>query len=866
MSLSRLEGTSKLPDMQSKSPYIGRFVCQAERAGLSEKTTREFLRDIDVHPFLLGLVRRLRNLKNMLAFEQAGQRLLDVHPNPESWLQVIEWVLDDPQRLAREMELPSDVAEDFLVDSKQDPLMQQGVKRHGLQALLWHGSSHPPEDPCTSRFTVLQGQMLLAHVSIVNYEYMLSSTIGATQPDDSVFESLYSPAKFARFFARTAWSDSLRLLPVAVERQNYFIQLESLCAEVKGSLVKRSKDDLRHWTHVVEALTSIAGFLRRGLAPADYLKKRYERDSNDVGGRSGTDEPELELVQIGDPDDSAVPGVEASIVRRWIGTRSDRQSLIDAGEDPADFLLRRKLVLVSPKAGVADNIAAALERANQTLSWSFDEQTPSEYLRLIRAMQADTNTFRRKRDALEMIAWMDTIFWASCSPEQATNLMVGTSFAPAADCDLFLCLGTQDDDDDRLPPSFRLRAIEPDYLTVEQRVPGQERTRVFNFEIPDLGGVSNNVSVLLDYLRSHSHGDEVTVGSFDKMPIKLFTHTTAWFRKTLKAFVETTLDEGDRITISRLRKTMFQRLLEAPRGDIVSAALLTCNKHALASVRLSYSTFAIEHLRRVHRFAMEGIIAELQPAGWISPSWSHDAVHADDNSAGSRSCILLESLSNKVQKLQGIVVRDCALRSVRDRQNEFELRHQACTLLVVWLVGISVGMRGILNPSIHSSEYDPITRIGALTDKDPGDGRKSRLFRLPKLVDQSIRNYEAYLLRLGRLGLPPATRKQPCYFVRFVEGNAEVVLVGPSSIKKMCGAFFPFPANFARRLVRTEAIERGVPPAFVDAYCGHAFRGEESFNAYSSFDPLLYFDEMEEAIDFVLDELGFEVMTVEPLL
>jgi hypothetical protein len=83
----------------------------------------------------------------------------------------------------------------------------------------------------------------------------------------------------------------------------------------------------------------------------------------------------------------------------------------------------------------------------------------------------------------------------------------------------------------------------------------------------------------------------------------------------------------------------------------------------------------------------------------------------------------------------------------------------------------------------------------------------------------------------------------------------------------MCGAFFPFPANFARRLVRTEAIERGVPPAFVDAYCGHGFRGEESFNACSSFDPLLYFDKMESAIEFVLDKkLSFEVMTVEPLL
>ncbi len=851
-------------DGQRSSIYIDQFVVQAGHAGLSEKITREFLQDIDVHPFLLGFVRRLRNLKEMLTLEHTDQLFQDANLNPDNWRRVIDWVLDDPQCLAKEMELPRGVAEDFLLEKGSDPLMQQGVKRHGLQGLLWHDSGRQPKDPCALRFALLQVQFLVAHISIVEYEYTLASKIGLARPEDSVFESLYSPAKFARFFARTKWSDALTLLPVAVEGEEYLIQLESLCDGVKNSLVERCDDDLTHWRHVFVAVTSIAGFLRRGLAPAGYTKKRFDRDGYGVGGRPERDEPEIESAQIGDPDDSASPGVEASIIRRWAGTKSDRQKLIDAGEDPADFLLRRKLVLVSPRTGVADNIAAALERANQTLSWSFEEQTASEYLRLLLAIQGDTKTFRRKCDALEMIAWVDTIFWTSCSPEQATNLMVGTSFVPGAGTDLVLCFGTSDAHDDRLPASFRLHVIEPDYSTVDRKIPRQERPRVFKFSIPDLGGVSENALAVLDYRRRHSH-EEGAGGSFDKTPIKLFTHSTAWFKKTLKEFIQT-IDEGDRITISRLRRTLFQRLLEVPNGDIVSAALLTCNRHVLASVRLSYSTFLIEHLRQVHRFAMQAVIKEVQLAGRSPHIGSDEKLPPDGNSVGSRNCILLECLSNKVQRLQQIVERDCVLRSLRDREEEFVLKHNTYTVLVVWLVGISVAMRGIISPSLHSSQYDPDTRIGAFTDKDPGDGRKSRFFKLPKLVDRSIRSYEAYLSRLGGCGLPPSTKQRPCYFVRSVEGKFEVRLVSPSTITEFFCDFFPFAANFARRLIRTEAIERGIPPIFVDAYCGHFFRGEEFFNACSSFDPLLYLADMELVIESVLKQLNWKEMTMEPLL
>jgi hypothetical protein len=345
---------------------------------------------------------------------------------------------------------------------------------------------------------------------------------------------------------------------------------------------------------------------------------------------------------------------------------------------------------------------------------------------------------------------------------------------------------------------------------------------------------------------------------------RIFSHETSWYRQALKNFIEH-LGESDRITISRMRATLFESILESPKGDIVSAALITGNKHRLASVRISYSTFSIQHLRELHRIGAERIIRTLEAAGWKRP----DAIQMKEvqGSVGSRGCVLLNTIKRKIGFLQQLVEQDCALKGAQDRRKEFRIKHNAFTLLAVWIVDISVGMRAIISPYFHSSEYDSATRMGTFTDKDPGGGRKSRLFRLPERTDAFMQSHDAYLANLAKLpklGLPPSTRNLPCYFLRLDGAKFVPVAVSPSSIREMFGSFFPFAANFARRLVRTEAIERGVPSIYVDAYCGHAYRGEECTNPFSSFDPVHYLDAMEAAVNSVLDQLDITPVSLEP--
>ena len=60
-------------------------------------------------------------------------------------------------------------------------------------------------------------------------------------------------------------------------------------------------------------------------------------------------------------------------------------------------------------------------------------------------------------------------------------------------------------------------------------------------------------------------------------------------------------------------------------------------------------------------------------------------------------------------------------------------------------------------------------------------------------------------------------------------------------------------------------LESGsVPPAYLDAWCGHACKGEEPLNPFSSFDPLDYFDVMEKALEELADRLGFQFLPLDP--
>ena len=348
--------------------------------------------------------------------------------------------------------------------------------------------------------------------------------------------------------------------------------------------------------------------------------------------------------------------------------------------------------------------------------------------------------------------------------------------------------------------------------------------------------------------------------------MKIFLREPDEYVRTIDRFAAS-IGLGDRVDVSGLGKILFQRYVET--SDVVSASLISCNLHKLASVRIWYFTPSIRYLVQVHENAMKSFCAELHDAGWKGQA-NRLAIYPSpvsiSGNVGSRRCAEFEFIKGKVSLLKSIVEEPCSARTPEQRLEAFKIRHNALTLLVVWAIDLSVGMRGIEHPYFHASEYDEISFMGCLADKDSGKGKKIRPFCLNGTAVEISKTHDAYLYQLSlikKFCLPPSTRALPCYFVEIAGDRLITVPVSPKTIKDNFGEVFQFDSNWGRRFIKTMAIEAGLPAIYTDEYCGHSHRGEERWHTFGSFDPAPYFEQMSRFIEAQLKALGFKPLSLD---
>lgn len=342
--------------------------------------------------------------------------------------------------------------------------------------------------------------------------------------------------------------------------------------------------------------------------------------------------------------------------------------------------------------------------------------------------------------------------------------------------------------------------------------------------------------------------------------VKIFPESEETYVKRLSDFIESA-NLGFRISAPELGKVLFQRAKEV--GDIVSADLITCKNHRLAEVRRWYFTPTIEHLRSIHERAISSVIADLDVTG-RDERLAARRLPKDERYVCSRRCVDLEFLKTSVKRLRDIVEEVVAVRKDEDRHREFELKHNALTVLAVWAIDICIGMRGTTHLYLHRSQYDGRTGFGSITEKG-----KARAFQLCESGRGIAARYDQYIDSLADFGLPRSSRAMPCYFLEAADQKLQPVRVTPSSLKKFLRSLFCFDANWARRLIKTTALEDGLPAIYTDNYCGHSHRGEERHHPYGSFDPVPYFQTMTEFTEQILQEIvltpdSFDPSVLEP--
>jgi hypothetical protein len=549
----------------------------------------------------------------------------------------------------------------------------------------------------------------------------------------------------------------------------------------------------------------------------------------------------------------------AEIVTRTCGTSEEREELDKSGECPEDHLPRRQIILSAAGPRVAEHVRAAYDLANQLLPHRGEESHPRQFQRLSSALY---NTPRipsaHRKDKLELFAWIQTVFWLGCSPGQACGLMVGLPQTPLpTNFDFFIRLDDGDVPESDFLPRICVRVIEPSYLTPHILITG-ERPRENHFELADLGYLAFVIRNQLEVLASGAQRPDLV--NIREQAVKIFHESEETYLKRLSDFMDAA-KLGFSISVSELGKVLFQRAKEV--GDIVSADLITCKNHHLAEVRRWYYTPTIEHLRAVHEGAVSSIMADLSATKWEQELASR-RLPKDERFVGSRRCVELEFLKQAVSKLQDVVQEVVAVRTDEDRRREFATKHNALTVLAVWAIDICIGMRSTNHLCLHRSRYDGKTGFGSITEKG-----KARAFQLCLSARLIAAKYDQYTDGLAEYGLLRSSPAMPCYFLDEADQTLQPVPVTPSSMKNFLSRLFRFDANWSRRLVKTTALEGGLPAIYTDQYCGHSYRGEERHHPYGSFDPVPYFQAMTKFAEHILEEIGltpdsFSPSVVEP--
>jgi hypothetical protein len=822
---------------------LDRLLTLGAQRGIDVGPARAMHRLIDFSEPPIGYIRRIDTISKIAALRIGNTA---VFVPAAAWIPYIEEVLKRPQEFADFLNLSKEDMDRFLAASPKDPLFSRGMTSHGLEALLWV-KTPDGASAGTNYLLMLQAQLMAAQFAILEFEYQAAEGRGETSPRKEVFTSLYEPCMFARKFAESDLSIALPYLPFIKDGNHYADALDCFRSTPPGSInqalstISAGKLD--------EALAGISSFIRRGATQKAYERRGY--NGRKKKGPENLDTPPPAEDSPGSNDHARATKFEFN---RTSGDATDRKELDQNGEAPEDHLPIRTFILTDGSQVTVGHILAAKARQNQSLPRRYREPQPWEYSLLIEGMRTHPERFSPPTEAKAAIAWTQFVFFQSCSPQQATELLVGYPTTPLEDCDFMLRMAEDSGDDGVFPPRVRVRIIEPPYETQYIPIEG-ERPRVKYFEIPDLGGVCTSVRDLLHELQTKGDRPEVSLEGIRERALKVFSQEARIYTKHTNSFAAL-IGLGDRVGVSGLGKVLFQRYVEF--SDPVSAALITCSEPPLASVRRWYFSPKIESLRKVHLLGVRSVFAEL-PKSDVQPYPA--ALDTSKDCVGSRRCAEFGYVKQLVGFLQEIVEEPCAVRSLLQRREAFARRHNALSILAVWAIDLSVGMRTTTHPYFHASEYDHETGMGSLADKGE---EKTRPFCLSRLTIKIASEYDKYLNGLAMYGLPGSKPDRPCYFVCVMDGQLKTISVTPTSISDFfCGTFL-FAPNWARRMVKTLAIERGVPTIYTDAYCGHSNYGQEQYYTFTSFDPLPYFDCIRDFLAGLLKDLGFRVLTFDP--
>lgn len=816
---------------------------------------------INAHPRLIAHARIFHHVSALLdapAFSgidtQFGQWVEDI----PAWRRFGLWVSQNADKLAalegldRLFETPR--------NERDHPILGEGVGRHALVAALWprHQSeaAYPPdadEDSVAWRYYCLQAQMLLSQ---------LESRWKHSKQSD--FEQYDGEQEFARTPCATA-SACLALREFSLSKYgsvllgiesnlpaNHFVSCLLDLSFTSSMIGEADCDDAERYFLSMQRYARWYFSVRAGIWQG---RRRRHRDiSNGAGGhvrRPGFVDlggvPGIYVLD-GDPkpDDDDIAwqaGSQVYVSDTGGGYEHDSESGPEEGLEHVFDLVYPEQVGGARSKARYQNLA--IEMSAQQFVWNFSELTPTEISELREflapCIEAFYGTPRNRSIArYQTIAALiiKTSLYFGQPVERAADLRIAYPHEPVDPEKVTLVLNKEGEL--YIPLEWRLPAIMPDYRSdFDDAWRDHNRPLASELILPDVTELGGEIARFLCFKqRPNDRAFEIEIPEA---------------KKQVKALLKELNDE--RITIDKISRKSHSELMAHGR-DQCMAWVATANLSRKRETRMHYGRYRMPRLATAYRHAIRNVAQN----SLISPS--HLIQNNTDLSIGARYVVDRNTVKELVVELIGATrakVIPGNPECVTDVHNGFTL------YMWVWQ-SMATTMRAITQPVdlIRGWNENPQAKLHGLADKEGRYQDKARLLELSRQLADQFRMYATHCRAVER-----ALRLKHT-LLNDSEGKRELFLLSPSGKPKLVKpgvveeAFddlgFYILANFARSFLRTELIERGCGAEVVDAFLGHAGRGESPFGIYSTFDYAIYRQQLAVHLSPILKTVGLKVI------
>lgn len=320
-----------------------------------------------------------------------------------------------------------------------------------------------------------------------------------------------------------------------------------------------------------------------------------------------------------------------------------------------------------------------------------------------------------------------------------------------------------------------------------------------------------------------------------------------------------------RITTEKIRRQLGEILVHQT-NELTVKWLITSDDEGSTEPRMHYTRHDHDSLVAHYMRAAQSLAGKA-PQLWkfcdLFPLAPEIRKQVAECTVGCQFRVETSTLQNLITALQEeLAIRQSELRSLDD----IHRYHNAYTLYVWLFQSLTTTMRAIRSPdrmlNVKKDWRVQHSHLPAgLSDKDSDYEERARYVVIPKSLSIQLRHYQKHLAKYLARCLRQS--EAPEGFVIW-EKHHKSYRVQPLSPKWLGEALKArecnIPVNFHRAYLRSELIARGCPGEIIDAFMGHANRGELPFLRYSTFDYEKYRQQILGYLESIQTSLGFKAI------